>query len=264
MQGWRASSFRSEKLVIDRVAQAVQYEQMHFLDARRGLMRHADVHVFGAEPGGHLAAAVAGARSISNRLTSSAAKCCASAAEPPLPHANTLPPPLSESASILAALAIGSPSTSAACCFSLALSANCAAIRPRSAASALDMRGDSTPALFAERVADPLHVARRPVDEEYIEAASRLGSAREVKARRGNDARALRRRHALGGATEAAGRAHADLGEDERRALLGDQVDLTQPAAPVALHQLEARRAHEIRAEVLGSRAFPVHGTLNG
>src|SRR5262245_14558949 len=70
-----------------------------------------------------------GGRSISKRLTSSAAKCCASAAEPPLPQASTLPPWRSASASSVPARVSGAFSAAAASSLSFALSANCAATR---------------------------------------------------------------------------------------------------------------------------------------
>ena len=46
-------------------------------------------------------------RSRSKRPTNSAAKCWASAAEPPLPQARTLPPPVMQPTSALTASAIG-------------------------------------------------------------------------------------------------------------------------------------------------------------
>src|SRR5262249_12589711 len=79
---------------------------------------------------------------------SSAAKCCASAAEPPLPQASTLPPRFRVSASSALARAIGSVSERAASSLSCALSANCALTRADSAAeSALFTAPDSTPSL---------------------------------------------------------------------------------------------------------------------
>src|SRR5437899_2086969 len=170
-----------------------------------------------------------GGRSASKRLTSSAAKCCASAAEPPLPQASALPPLLSDSASSTPARATGAPSACAASSFSLALSAKCAATRPRSFASACPIAAGwalATPdqsatnsALLAKRVANPLHMARRPVDQEHIEAAGRVGPPREVEPGGGDQPRALRGGDALGGAAEATGRAHAHLGEYQRAAL---------------------------------------------
>src|SRR4051812_20003862 len=90
------------------------------------------------------ATAASGGRSISKRLSSSAAKCCASAAEPPLPQASTLPPCLRVSARSAPARAIGSVSERAASSLSWALSANCALTR---AASASFTAPDSTPSL---------------------------------------------------------------------------------------------------------------------
>src|SRR5688572_25553463 len=101
------------------------------------------------------ATAASGARSISKRLMSSAAKCCASAAEPPLPHASTLPPPFSVSARSTPARAIGAASAGDASSLSCALSANCALMR---ADSASVMCGDSTPSLDVDL---DLHAPRR-------------------------------------------------------------------------------------------------------
>src|SRR6185369_3406409 len=158
------------------------------------------------------------------------------------------------------ALVIGSPRTSAACCFNLALSAKCAATRARSFPSACCM---CAPILLGERVPYPLHMSRRPVDQEDIEAAGSLRATREVEPRRRDQARALRCSDALAGAAEMTGTAHAHFGEDERAVFLGDQIDLAEAAAPVALDQLEAGRAQELGAEVFRSRTLAVHGTLN-
>src|SRR5690349_8437928 len=79
---------------------------------------------------------------------SSAAKCCASAAEPPLPQASTLPPRFRVSASSALARAIGSVSVRAASSLSCALSANCALTRAESAAESASFTApDSTPSL---------------------------------------------------------------------------------------------------------------------
>src|SRR5437016_6617671 len=80
------------------------------------------------------ASAASGARSVSNRLTSSAAKCCASAAEPPLPQASALPPLRRQSASSALARATGPASDCDAANLRFALSAKCAATRAERAA----------------------------------------------------------------------------------------------------------------------------------
>src|SRR4051812_41069695 len=103
-------------------------------------------------------------------------------------------------------------------------------------------------------------MAWRPVDQEYVETARGVGAAREIETRSGDEARALRRRPALGGTAEATGAAHAHFGEDQRAALLGNQVDLAVPAAPVALDEAQPRRAKQFGAEIFGSRALAVHG----
>src|SRR3982751_545976 len=110
--------------------------------------------------------------------------------------------------------------------------------------------------LLRECTADPLHMARRTIDEEHIEAAIGLRLAREIKPRRGDQSRALRGRDALGGTAEIARAAHAHLGKDERALVFGDEVDLAEAAAPVALDELEAGGAHQLGTEVFGSRAF--------
>src|SRR4051812_23580883 len=118
-------------------------------------------------------------------------------------------------------------------------------------------------ALLAKSVADPLHMAWRPIDQEYIEAARGFRAPRQIEARRGDDARTFGGGHALRRAAEAAGPAHAHLGEDQSAALLGNQVDLAVPAAPIALDETQSGRSQQVGAEILGSRAFAVHGTLN-
>src|SRR6267143_2200558 len=65
---------------------------------------------------------------------SSAAKCCASAAEPPLPQASALPPLRRQSASSAPARATGPANDCDAANLRFALSAKCAATRAESAA----------------------------------------------------------------------------------------------------------------------------------
>src|SRR5438105_15911986 len=79
---------------------------------------------------------------------SSAAKCCASAAEPPLPQASPLPPARRAAASSVAPRVIGATSDREASSLSCALSANCALTRAESAASALSIGSDFTPSLY--------------------------------------------------------------------------------------------------------------------
>src|SRR5262245_13442200 len=64
---------------------------------------------------------------------SSAAKCCASAAEPPLPQASALPPSLRDCAKARPACAMGPVSCAAAESLTRALSSKCAAMREESA-----------------------------------------------------------------------------------------------------------------------------------
>src|SRR5207249_1050771 len=56
---------------------------------------------------------------------------------------------------------------------------------------------------------------------------------------------------------------HADFGKHQRAALLGDEIDLSQPAAPVSLDQPQACCPQQACTEVFGSRPGPVHGRLN-
>src|SRR5579859_4566169 len=78
-----------------------------------------------------------GGRSISKRLMSSAAKCCASAADPPLPQARTFPPAFSDVARSAPAKATGADRIAEAEVLRLALSANWAVTRAESAAALL-------------------------------------------------------------------------------------------------------------------------------
>src|SRR5207247_1381946 len=70
-------------------------------------------------------------------------------------------------------------------------------------------------------------------------------------------------RRALVGAAVVAALAHADFGKHQRAALLGDEIDLSQPAAPVSLDQPQACCPQQACTEVFGSRPGPVHGRLN-
>ena len=120
------------------------------------------------------------------------------------------------------------------------------------------------PQLLAKSVPDPLHVGSGAVDQEHIEAAKRLRTAREIEASRGEEALAFRRRDALAGAAEAGAAAHAHLGEHQRAALLGDQVDFAVTAAPVALDEDQPGRAKQVGTKIFRSRPLGVHGRLNG
>src|SRR6188508_1192196 len=121
------------------------------------------------------AIAASGARSVSNRLISSAAKCCASAADPPLPQASALPPALSAAASIAPAFATGSPSAAAAVRLRSALSAKWAATRPTRPASAACM------------------------PREFYTARGLLGTLHGDEARQDAETRDRHRRHAVRG-----------------------------------------------------------------
>mgnify|MGYP001791623050 CR=1 FL=1 len=92
-------------------------------------VQHADRSHFTKPPARTLPMAGAGrgrsssGRSRSNRPTSSAAKCCASAADPPLPHDRILPSANKLSVNTAAARAMAGANSSAAASFSCALSA---------------------------------------------------------------------------------------------------------------------------------------------
>jgi 16S rRNA (cytidine1402-2'-O)-methyltransferase len=106
-------------------------------------------------------------------------------------------------------------------------------------------------------------VDRRAVDEKHVEAAQGIGPAREIQARRREQALALRRGDALARAAEPGPAAHAHFGEHQHAALFRDEVDFPEAAAPVALEDTQAGGAKEPGAKVLGSRTLGVHGTLN-
>src|SRR5262245_25613657 len=124
-----------------------------------------------------------GGRSISKRLTSSAAKCCASAAEPPLPQASTLPPARSEAASSKPACTTGAPSAWEASRLSCALSAKCRATRSSSAASACFMPRDSTLSLHEDFELDAPRRIRMP--REAADARAQRLAALEAPGQRG-------------------------------------------------------------------------------
>src|SRR5688500_10851518 len=107
-------------------------------------------------------------------------------------------------------------------------------------------------ALLAESIADPFDVAGESIDEEDVEAALGLRPARKIKARRGEKAAALGGGHAFSRAAISERPAHAHLGEDQDAALLGDQIDFAEAAAPVPLHDTQSGLAQQLCAAVLG------------
>src|SRR5436853_5463124 len=107
--------------------------------------------------------------------------------------------------------------------------------------------------LLAERVPYPVDARRLAFDQQRVEAAAGLvAQARQVMTRRPDQLRALRRRDALRGAAKCAGCALAHLDEDGRRAVTGDEVDLAQTAAIVALEDRQASALQKSRGERFG------------
>src|SRR4051812_22118241 len=100
--------------------------------------------------------AAKGGLSTSNRFRSSAEKCCASAADPPLPHARILPPARRQLVMSAIPLAIGSDNSAAAADLRLALAEKCPATRAMRSAcntvlsSALPIARFYTPSSFDE------------------------------------------------------------------------------------------------------------------
>src|SRR4029079_4341288 len=69
---------------------------------------------------------------------------------------------------------------------------------------------------------------------------------------------------AFGRTAEPGAAPHSHLGEHQRRPFLRDEVDFTVATAPIALDHAQPVAAQELGAQVLGSHACPVHGSLNG
>ena len=90
------------------------------------------------------------------------------------------------------------------------------------------------------------------IEQQDIEPARRFRAGvrppHQVETRGGDQARLLGGGYALRGAAETLVAAVADFGEHQRAAFLGDKVDFTVPAAPVARQHPQARLAQQIRA----------------
>ena len=111
-----------------------------------------------------------------------------------------------------------------------------------------------------------IHLIRPASSESSSSTSNRQSALRaphQVEPRGGDQPGPLGRRDALGGAAEALVAPVAHLGEHQRAALLGHEVDFAVPAAPVARQHPQARPAQQFRAQFLGSHAGPVHGSLN-
>src|SRR5438105_12621691 len=136
-------------------------------------------------------------RSRSKRPTNSAEKCCASAAEPPLPQASTLPPLVTHASTACTAAAIGLLSACAAWYFRSALSMKCCWMRCSSM-----VRNDNARVLPGiERRAQPADAAG--FDRDHVEAAGRrVARAHQVMPCGEHDAPLLGETHAGGRAAE--------------------------------------------------------------
>src|SRR6266853_5299789 len=168
-------------------------------------------------------------RSRSKRPTISAAKCCASAAEPPLPHARILPSASRQSVIIEAARAMCGAMTSTAASLSCALSAKWARMR------CVVSIGPNC-SNFASVDIDPAQpfdvLGGETIEEDRIETAWRLASeAAEIMLRGEPEASTLRRGNAFRCAAECPIAPQADLDEDQGLAVTNDEVDLACAAA---------------------------------
>ena len=104
--------------------------------------------------------------------------------------------------------------------------------------------------------------ALKGIEQQHVEAAIRLRPAREVQARRRQQAASLCVGDALGRAAEARAASIAHFGEDQRPAFLRDQVDLAVAAAPVARQDPQPCPSEELGDQLFGLRTRLVHVRL--
>src|SRR5687767_9056343 len=117
--------------------------------------------------------------------------------------------------------------------------------------------------LGRKRIADPADMpALERIEQQHVESAIYLRPAREVQARRRHQAASLCVGDALGRAAEARATPIAHLGEDQRPALLRDQVDFAVAAAPVALQDSQPRPPEELGDQPFRLRTRLVHVRL--
>ena len=198
-------------------------------------------------------------RSRSKRPTNSAAKCWASAAEPPLPQASTLPPPVMQPTSALTASAIGLLSTSAAAYLRSALSKNCCWIRCSSMVTddmTRVLRVGSSPFTRRRRPRAATRSARlRPLTTSKRQGGS-VGSRREEVARREDQPALLAGVDRRRGAAVAGVGPRPDLDEHQRAvAVAQDQVDLAAARARSARHPIIALDRDEPVRHQVGERS---------
>ena len=209
-------------------------------------------------------------RSRSKRPTISAAKCCASAAEPPLPQARILPSASRHSVSAAAARAIAGASASTASCLSCALSAKCCADAFDGGPWASARWGPRIVARFADGWRPPCDVTpvddvAQPLDARGIERVEQHGveAARRACARARRDnarprrsaARAWPRVMLAAAPPKSPRAAQPHLDEHQRVAVARDEIDLAAAAAPVALDDRRARGAARNSAASVSARA---------
>src|SRR3954471_1078821 len=106
-------------------------------------------------------------RSRSKRPTNSAEKCWASAAEPPLPQASTLPPLVTHASMACTAATMGLESACADWYFRSALSMKCCWMRDSS------MTLDDNPGVLPRIEGGPQPLDAPGIDADHVEAAGR-------------------------------------------------------------------------------------------
>src|SRR5882672_2445206 len=186
-------------------------------------------------------------RSRSKRPTNSAAKCCASPAEPPLPQASTLPPPVMAPTRALTASAMGLARISAAAYLRSALSKNCCWIRCSSMGQddKSPVKDPHVASRGVERRLDPLDAPA--LDCHHVEAARRQRAAvTQEMMRREHDAALLGVGDASRRTAEARTPALAHLDEHHRPvAVAQDQVHLAAPGPRPPGHPIIAPQQRE-------------------
>src|SRR6185436_9928828 len=201
-----------------------------------------------------------GGRSRSKRLISSAAKCCESAAEPPLPHARIFPSLFRHCTMRSAAAAIGPANASIDCSLRCADSEKFSLMRVmRSNLTSFCVMPAIVPTRalihqtsFTKRVRQPLDPPLVPMEQHHVEAAGAGGTVRrEVVPRRGDEAPPFGRGDAGAGPAEFVRAPGAHLDEHQHRVAGGNEVDFTETAAVIALEDLQTLALKEGGGEAL-------------